>query len=1016
MVLGRFALLMLAGAVSHVNCWNSPNTYYPGVGDRTFGSNRGYGQGNAFGGAWNQGQFQGDQGLGPGFGNSQWGGDGKSYGSGGAGSGLPGSGYNGAVGNNGAPGNDNGAAFGSGQGLGFGNNGQFPTGPFQGGNYEGFTPGTGGATGSAGLGPDGSLGAPGLGAYGGSGGSSPAGGFNGAGSSTPVTSGSYGGPASGRPAGAGPAQHFGDAGLSSGGVRPEVKGSNPPSNGQQPTNIPSGTKEVGAGTGATTGASGPGAGAATPNVPFTVPGSRPGVVYYVNPAAIPASYPKPYGAPAGFGGYGGAGRYPWQGTGYVYRVPVAHVNPDGSYGFSYQTPHSTREEAGDSNGNVDGNYGFNNDGAKHNFSFSAGPDVDLRTGFGRNPSEIDPTDFGPQSVHSRGRVPTFLRNGADGWEGTIGGTPVTTGRPQGNGADGPSTTSGANSSNGPDDSTLRVLGLPTTSPSTGGSTPRDQTVRGTTEAYSNPNAGNQLGVVRNTATVSPIGSSNDRTTSSGIDEDGLTTQQDTEDSTDSVNSLRGSFNQATDGSDSQTTRRPQQSPIEQVVARPENDPRGSFANNNLGGPNDLQFPAGTGVGFRPTGGSLDDPNGLRNRASSSLGPNGVGSQTAGPRRDGSYPFGYQAPASTQQGAANGAGNVRGPFAYNNPAGRNDGFRSDGSFSAPNGLGPAGVSPPGGAGGVLGAGGFRGPGYDGRYQFGYRAPDSEREESSDGAGNVRGSYAYNNEAGRNDLQYVAGPGTGFRPTGGSLSVPNGLGGAGNGFGSGSSPGSGNGFGSGGAPGAGKGFGSGGAPRAGNGFGSGGGLGAGNGYGSGGAPGAGNGYGSGGGLGAGNGFGSGGAPGAGNGFGSGGGLGAGNGYGSGGAPGAGNGFGSGGAPGAGNGFGSGGGPGAGNGFGSGGAPGAGNGFESGGALGAGNAFGSGGGFNNRGGLGGPSTVTRSPQDVLPSGRWNTGNGAFATTSGSLQPDSASTSRNVADESTTGNFDDTQQTTTFGNGGRF
>ncbi|KFB48632.1 AGAP006370-PA-like protein [Anopheles sinensis] len=774
MVLGRFALLIFAGVLGNINCWNSPNTYYPGAADGTFGANRGYGQGNAFGGAWNQGQFQGgfpgslEQGVGSGFGNNQWSGDGRSFGPSGAGSGLPGTGYNEVVGSNGAAGNGNGAAFGTGQGLGFGNNGQFPAGAFQGGNNGGFAPGAGGSTG---IGPDGSLGGTGLGAYGG-----PAGAFNGVGSSIPVTGGSNGGPASVRPAGAGSAEPFGDGGLSSGGVRPEVKGRNPASNakgdvggtGQQPTNIPSDTKGVGAG-GVAKGASGPGTGASTPNVPLAGPGARPGVVYYVNPATIPASYPRPYGAPVGFGGYGGAGRYPWQGTGYVYRVPVAHVNPDGSHGFSYQTPHSTREEAGDSNGNVEGNYGFNNDGAKHNFSFSAGPDVDLRTGFGRNPSEIDPADFGPQSVHSRGRLPMFPRTGADGWEGTIGGTPVTTGRPQSNGAEVPTTTSEANSSNGPDDSTLRVLGLPTTSPSTGGPTARDQTGRGTTEPNSNPNAGNQLGVVRNTATVSPFGNSNDRTTSTGIDDDGLTTEGDTEDSTDSVNSLRGSFNQANDRSDSQTTRRPQQSPIEQVVARPENDPRGSFAYNNEDGPNDLQFPAGAGAGFRPIGGSLDDPNGLRNRASPSSGPDGVGSQTAGPRRDGSYPFGYQAPDSTQQGAPDGAGNVRGPFAYNNPAGRNDlqyvagarnGFRpTGGSLSVPNGLGSSGVSP----GGVLDAGGFRGPGYDGRYQFGYRAPDSEREESSDGAGNVRGSYAYNNEAGRNDLQYVAGAGTGFRPT-------------------------------------------------------------------------------------------------------------------------------------------------------------------------------------------------------------------------------------------------------------
>lgn len=41
--------------------------------------------------------------------------------------------------------------------------------------------------------------------------------------------------------------------------------------------------------------------------------------------------------------------------------------------------------------------------------------------------------------------------------------------------------------------------------------------------------------------------------------------------------------------------------------------------------------------------------------------------------------------------------------------------------------------------------------------------------------MRGSYAYTNAAGKHDLKYVAGSSTGFLPTGGSLSIPNGLGG-------------------------------------------------------------------------------------------------------------------------------------------------------------------------------------------------------------------------------------------------
>uniref|UniRef100_A0A182JI11 Uncharacterized protein n=1 Tax=Anopheles atroparvus TaxID=41427 RepID=A0A182JI11_ANOAO len=928
-----FAVLLFTGIISYGHSWNLPNTNYPGTFDGTFGGNRGYSQASAAGASWNQGQFKGgppgaiDQTVSSGFGNNPWSGDGRPLGTGGAGGGLSSAGYNGAVGGGfGAVGNDNGAAFGGAPGQGFGYNGQFPTGSYQGENNGGSA----GSFGGAGTGPTGPFDGTGSGtgsSLGGAG-ARPGGILEGGGSAT--------GPGSSIK-GAGQAG-LGDAGLTSAGAGSSgdavpgrlnngaapVSGPNWSTSGTGPRPLgnsagPGGSIAGAGGAPGSSGASGIGTGFANgvPTVPLTVFGVRPAVPYYGNPQTISASYPKGYGNPTEFGGYS-AGGHPWYGVGgYVYRMPVAHINPDGSYAFSYQTPDSTRKEVGDSDGNVEGNYGFNNDGAKHNFSFSAGPDVDLRSSIGQNPSEINPANYGPQSVHSRARLPFVPRPTFEGVGTTVGGFPETTGRPQGepgaswanrNGMDGARTGGGVQSTNGPDDSALHVLGLPTTSPVPSGVT--------TTVSNDNPNAGNRLGVVRNTGTVNPTANTNDRTTLPGVDEDGLSTEVNPEDSTDSVNSLRGSFpyngeagrlnNQVSDRSGALSTPRPLQAPVEPVITRPENDPsynfghqtptatreesagrdgtvRGSFAYNNEAGRNDLQYRAGAGTGFRPTGGSLAVPNGLRNSAA----PSGQGGleQPVGPRWDGSYQFGNQAPYPSREAATDGAGNIPRFFSFVKPAGRNDlqyvadpatGFRPTGtSLSVPNGGAAGGQAAPT-------VGGFGGPGSDGRYQFGYRAPDSEREESSDGAGNVRGSYAYNNEAGRNDLQYVAGAGTGFRPTGGSLSVPNGLG-----FG---------------------------------------------------------------------------------------------------------------------------------------------------GPGAGSGGGFGGTFNNRGGLGGQSflpasssgsnalpgnengvstynTFARSPQDVLPPGRWNTGNGAFATTTGSLNSGSALTSRNVAGENTTGNIDDMQQTTTFG-----
>ncbi|XP_053663691.1 uncharacterized transmembrane protein DDB_G0289901-like [Anopheles marshallii] len=343
-------------------------------------------------------------------------------------------------------------------------------------------------------------------------------------------------------------------------------------------------------------------------------------------ASRPATYgvqPWRYGAPH-YGGYGAA-RWPWHGNGYVYRVPVAHINPDGSYSFSYYTPHFSREETGHSNGNVEGTYGFQNDGVKHNFSFNAAPDVDLRSSIGDSRVGVpSPDEYGPQSVHSRARLPlvpqTTFQPGLDEQTRTGDGVPNSWASRSGVDA-------GAN-----DQSSLAVVGLPKASTEASdaaqptapaaSTTDRNQIVRGSPESVG-------------------------------------------------VNDLEARLSQA-DGT--VTTVPPLGGSVEQVVTRPENEVP-SYSNEI--GQNDLQ------------------------------------DGTVSPDR--SYRFGYQTPDAAREETADQAGNVRGSFSYNNEAGRNDmqyiagagmGFRpTGGSLSVPNGLGGGGTA----TGGATGTGLFGGSG-------------------------------------------------------------------------------------------------------------------------------------------------------------------------------------------------------------------------------------------------------------------------------------------------------------------
>ncbi|XP_044734180.1 collagen alpha-2(I) chain-like isoform X2 [Chrysoperla carnea] len=243
--------------------------------------------------------------------------------------------------------------------------------------------------------------------------------------------------------------------------------------------------------------------------------------------------------------------------------------------------------------------------------------------------------------------------------------------------------------------------------------------------------------------------------------------------------------------------------------------QGSYSYSNAAGSHDLSYIAGSRTGFVATGGSLAVPNGLGQAGPGApavplpiipITPNigsgasvpGVPIQSTGPNPDGSYSFSYNAGDSTRQESGNANGNVQGSYSFRNEAGNNDlsyiagaetGFvPTGGSLATPNGLGQAGpgapalplpvlpITPNVGAGASVPGVPIQstGPNPDGSYSFSYNAGDSTRQESGDANGNVQGSYSFRNEAGNNDLAYIAGAETGFVATGGSLATPNGLG--------------------------------------------------------------------------------------------------------------------------------------------------------------------------------------------------------------------------------------------------
>lgn len=165
--------------------------------------------------------------------------------------------------------------------------------------------------------------------------------------------------------------------------------------------------------------------------------------------------------------------------------------------------------------------------------------------------------------------------------------------------------------------------------------------------------------------------------------------------------------------------------------------------------------------------------------------------------DGSYQISYNTGEHAREEKSDSSGNVQGRYSYVDEAGEHDlsyiagpeiGFKVvGGSLASANGL--AGKSFASNAKQSKNLKTYFSddaaqswqssqaqstqPSTDGSYSFSYNTGDHSRAESSDANGNVRGNFAYSDEAGKHDLSYVAGADSGFVVTGGSLSQPNGL---------------------------------------------------------------------------------------------------------------------------------------------------------------------------------------------------------------------------------------------------
>ncbi|XP_022914393.2 probable serine/threonine-protein kinase clkA isoform X2 [Onthophagus taurus] len=470
------------------------------------------------------------------------------------------------------------------------------------------------------------------------------------------------------------------------------------------------------------------------------------------------------------------------------------LNTDGSYKFGFKTDDQSRDESGDANNNVKGNYSYKNSAGSHDLSYVAGSETGFKPTGGslaipnglpsamNNMSPINNNPIGSnQQAPSQGSNTNTLAYGSLNPDGSYKFGFKTDDQSRDEAGDANNNVQGSYSyknSAGSHDLSY-VAGSETGFKPTGGSLSIPNGL---------PSATNNMSPINN----NPTGS-NQQAPSQGSDTNTL---------------AYGSLNP--DGSYKFGFKTDDQSRDESGDAN--NNVQGSYSYNNSAGSHDLSYVAGSVTGFKPTGGSLAIPNGLPSAMNnmSPINNNPTGFNQQAPSQgsntntlaygslnpDGSYKFGFKTDDQSRDESGDANNNVKGSYSYKNSAGSHDlsyvagsetGFKpTGGSLSVPNGLpsatnnmSPINNNPTGsnqqapsqGSNTNTLAYGSLNP--DGSYKFGFKTDDQSRDESGDANNNVQGSYSYKNSAGSHDLSYVAGSETGFKPTGGSLAIPNGL---------------------------------------------------------------------------------------------------------------------------------------------------------------------------------------------------------------------------------------------------
>nr|ATL73454.1 lens protein 10 [Thermonectus marmoratus] len=218
--------------------------------------------------------------------------------------------------------------------------------------------------------------------------------------------------------------------------------------------------------------------------------------------------------------------------------------------------------------------------------------------------------------------------------------------------------------------------------------------------------------------------------------------------------------------------------------------QGQYSYSDEVGQHDLGYVSGTKTGFQTTSGSLSGSNGPVSKVGGIKVPQRTsgGSVTIEPpsedslsnTNDGTYLFHHNSPEYQRQQNLNSQENTQGQYTYQNQVGAHDylgtqtGLHSTaGNLPVPNGVISQTISSGIQSTTEVSISERQSSAGDASYSFNINSANYQRQESADSQGNVQGKYSYTNKAGTHDLTYIAGPKTGFQPTGGSLSLPNGL---------------------------------------------------------------------------------------------------------------------------------------------------------------------------------------------------------------------------------------------------